>query len=400
MITIDRKSFRAAVALCHSPESASHPDFGLITIGRRSEDGQVSIEGADDVWRVQLQIPAEGAIDGPVSMDAEMLRYIAGSMGSAVMLTPMPGDGVDFFADTVTGMLRTYATPGEGSPIPILQADLGDNPPTMNTLAASLADALELVGQAASVERTRLYLGGVYLERLDKDQIGLTATDGHKLMHLPQMVGHISTRWRGSIILRDCLPRLIAFLRFLGEGTVQVYESAKLLRFWGVGTTNYMDIQPIAAGFPDWRRVVPAEDDAWTYHLDVEQFQTACRHVVQGRRRRGVPMAPRRSWAGAIELDSSTCTLHAPLYSARREDEPSMLRAACHLIRGNRRILRGLNLNYLRTVADLLEGAKIGRVCPDGPGGAIAFRGDNGAVIVLMPMRVEFDKFGIEGTWE
>lgn len=404
MITIERAKFRKAVALLRSPERVTSPAYGLITIGRLAEPGWVTFDAATDDWSVGIRVPAEGETDGPFAADSEMLAYIGGSMGAAVSLTKIEGAGVDFFADHVTGMLQTYDVPGAaGSPPDLLgtKVEIGDNPPSILCQAAALADALGLVAQAASLEQIRYYLGGVQIEKLRHGSIGLTATNGHQLMHAPMDVDHISGRWQPAVLRLSYLPRLIAFLRFLGEAApIRIWQGRGLIRFWGCGTPHTMDIAPLDAGFPDWRRVIPTEDDAWSYRVNVEQFQAACRSIVRGYRRKGVPLRRTKAWAGAIELDSATVTLHAPMESGRETRHPSMIRSAAHLVRGNRRIIRGVNLHYLRTVCDLLAGAKTARVCSPTPGGPMVFRGDNHAIVVLMPMMSGIETFGIEGTWE
>lgn len=398
MITIERDTLRAALKVCRSPERPHHPDYGLITI-KPAPASMVYFEAADDDWQVRLRVPAAApSYEGSLSLDAIDLIYVAGGMGKLMTITRR-GEEAEISAAPLTARLRTHAAPGEHTPIMILSKPLVFDHQTAKARmqADTLAAGLELVVEAASHEPARYYIGGVYMQRLSAAQVGLTATNGHLLTHAPLDAHHVAHDWRGSIIPRWCVDRLVAFLRRLPEGQeLNIYETGNGLRFEDSNRTATMDIRAIDAGFPDWQRVVPPEQDRWTFKIDAPQFQAACRRLLRGRRRAKAHVL---SWGGLIELDQRELTIHAPLRTGR-DRSVSLVYAGCPLLHGPRRIIRGVNLNYLRLLCEMLAGASTVRVCSPSDGTGMAFRADSGAVVVLMPMRPNLDEFNLEGTWE
>jgi DNA polymerase-3 subunit beta len=109
---------------------------------------------------------------------------------------------------------------------------------------------------AVSDDETRYFLNGVYLEHVEGG-LRMVATDGKRLSQATANVGLDSPSFRGVIIP----PKVFSLLRKLagGEGNLRIAVTDKTV-FFQFGpyrlSSNLIDAQ-----FPDYNRVVPANQD-------------------------------------------------------------------------------------------------------------------------------------------
>jgi hypothetical protein len=121
--------------------------------------------------------------------------------------------------------------------------------------------ALKGTAIAASKEETRYYLKGVCLQH-DKDGLVYTATDGHRLIATRHMWddGNAPSRFE-PVIIPSTLIKMIKVNKRIdtAEITLETINGARMIRITYCGT-QYAEGE-IAGTFPDWRRVMPREQN-------------------------------------------------------------------------------------------------------------------------------------------
>lgn len=143
--------------------------------------------------------------------------------------------------------------------------------------------ALKAAAIAASNERARYYLNGVFVEPCG-DYACFVATDGHRL-NVFRVTGAIGKLGVGIIIPTHVIAQIkIAArdVRAQPEAALIVEGGKYALQFDGV---TYA-FEPIDATYPDWRRITPSEVSGESYHFNasyLEDFNKALQ-IASGRK--------------------------------------------------------------------------------------------------------------------
>jgi DNA polymerase-3 subunit beta len=132
---------------------------------------------------------------------------------------------------------------------------LGDAGPALATVSVSqktLKDLFLLVQFAMAQQDIRYYLNGMLLV-LEKEQMRVVATDGHRLSYASGAVG-VQSEKREVIIPRKAVLELSRLLSENDEAVeVEVYSNQVKFRFGEIELTTKV----IDGKFPDYTRVIP-----------------------------------------------------------------------------------------------------------------------------------------------
>ena len=239
------------------------------------------------------------------------------------------------------------------------------------------AELLSLVDKpsfAISTEETRYYLNGIYLHTAgsgDGKVLRAVATDGHRLARIEVALPAGADGMPGVIIPRKAIHELRKLLEE-GEGDVQVSLSETKIRF--VYSNAVLVSKLIDGNFPDYERVIPANNDK-LLEVDCKQFKNAVDRVSV--------ISSEKSRAVKFQLEGGKLTLSAssPEHGTASEELDVTYSAA--------KVEVGFNSRYLLDMMGQIEGDTAQFLLNDGASPAIVRdTADVGALYVIMPMRV------------
>lgn len=242
---------------------------------------------------------------------------------------------------------------------------------TMTLSGAVLAEMIEKTLFAVSSDETRMSLGGVFMESVDKNQVRFVATDGHRLSLVEREVPGAAVR-PGVI-----LPRkgLLEAKRLLEEGVDDVTFAIadNLARVERAGVELFMRL--IEGDFPDYRQVIPKESTR-RMRADRELLLSALKRVsiLSSERSRGVKL---RLQPGVLEV----MTANPDIGEATEEIEVDY---------AGEEFAIGFNARYLLdvlSIAGVTGSVEIGLTDEVSPG-VVRLEEDDGYSYVVMPMRL------------
>lgn len=227
---------------------------------------------------------------------------------------------------------------------------------------------------AISTEETRYYLNGIYLHVAGEDDgkvLRAVATDGHRLARIEVALPAGADDMPGVIVPRKAIYELRKLLEE-GEGDVSVSLSESKIRF---AYGNAVLVSKLIDGnFPDYERVIPANND--------KIMEIDCKSFIQSVDRVSV-ISTEKSRAIKFQLDNGKLTLSAnsPEHGTASEEIDAIYSAGP--------IEVGFNSRYLLEMMNQIEGDTAQFLLNDGASPAIVRdTADMGALYVIMPMRV------------
>jgi DNA polymerase-3 subunit beta len=237
--------------------------------------------------------------------------------------------------------------------------------------AGVLAEMIEKTLFAVSSDETRLSLGGVFIESVEKNQIRMVATDGHRLAFVERQIAGIELR-PGVILPRKGLVEAKRLLEG-SEGDVTFSVAGNLARIERSGVELFMRL--IEGEFPDYRQVIPKESKR-RVRVDREPLFGALHRVaiLSSERSRGVKL---RLQPGTLEV----VTTNPDIGEAMEEIEVDYTGDEFSI---------GFNARYLLDVlglAGVTGTVEIGLTDEVSPG-IIRIDDDEGYSYVVMPMRL------------
>lgn len=240
------------------------------------------------------------------------------------------------------------------------------------TLAAGvLAEMIEKTLFAVSTDETRLSLGGVFIESIDKNLVRMVATDGHRLSFIEREIAGVELR-PGVILPRKGLVEAKRLLED-SEGDVTFSLAGNLARVERAGVELFMRL--IEGEFPDYRQVIPKESKR-RVRVDRELLFGALRRVaiLSSERSRGVKL---HLQPGTLEV----VTTNPDIGEAMEEIEVDYAGDEFSI---------GFNARYLLDVlgiGSVTGTVEIGLTDEVSPG-IIRLEDDEGYSYVVMPMRL------------
>ncbi|MEO5372919.1 MAG: DNA polymerase III subunit beta [Alphaproteobacteria bacterium] len=246
-----------------------------------------------------------------------------------------------------------------------------------HTFALSAADLRGLIDRtrfAISTEETRFYLNGIYLHATVSEGVDVlraVATDGHRLARVEVPLPEGAAGMPGVIIPRKTVAELRKLIdETTADVTVTLSEVKMRFAFDAVVLTSKL----IDGTFPDYERVIPAENDK-IMEVDRRQFAEAVDRVSA--------ISSEKSRAIKVSVDKGGVTLSAssPESGSATEEVEARYDAGPIEI--------GFNSRYLLDILAQIEGdAARFAMADSGSPTVVREVADASAVYVLMPMRV------------
>jgi DNA polymerase III subunit beta len=240
--------------------------------------------------------------------------------------------------------------------------------------AADLKRLIDKTKFAISTEETRYYLNGIYLHVAETGKtktLRAVATDGHRLAQVELARPSGADGMPGVIIPRKTVHELGRLLE-ASSAKVKVGVSATKVRF-EIGPV-VLTSKLIDGTFPDYGRVIPHNNDK-EMKVPNAAFISAVDRVstIASERGRAVKLN--------LSKDKLILTVNNPEGGSATEEIPVGYGAGALEI--------GFNARYLLDIAGQLESEDARFLLAD-PGSPTMVRdgGDDGALYVLMPMRV------------
>ena len=261
----------------------------------------------------------------------------------------------------------------------------GDLPHQFILPAADLRRLIVKTRFAISTEETRYYLNGIYLHAPeDAPVLRGVATDSHRLAHIEVPLPQGAAGMPGVILPRKAALEVLKLIEDgdvkgggKSGGAVEIALSDSKIRFAlsGLGGEIVLASKLIDGTFPDYRRVIPVGNDS-LMEVDCKVFSAAVDRVAT--------ISSEKSRAVKLAVNSDAVVL-----SANNPEQGSGTDEVAVNFDGTESLEIGFNARYLLDIAGQIEGEN---VCFDLSDGAsptiIRDAGDQGALYVLMPMRV------------
>jgi DNA polymerase-3 subunit beta len=370
-VTVERAELLKSLGHVHRVVERRNTIPILANVLVKAENAKLSFKATDLDLEVIETIAAEVNSGGSTTVPAHMFYDIVRKLpeGSQVVLE---SSGDRAMLAIRAGRSRFTLQTLPESDFPDLAA--GEMTHRFKLGAADLKRLLDKTQFAISTEETRYYLNGIYLHTAGDPgaaTLRAVATDGHRLaqVELPLPAG--ADGMPGIIVPRKTVGELQRLIDN-GEAEVTVELSAGKIRFTlgqVVLTSKLID-----GTFPDYARVIPLGNDKELV-VDKKEFEQAVDRVstVSSERGRAVKLSLSngRLMLSVTNPDSGSATEEIEVdYAADPLDI-------------------GFNSRYLLDIAAQIESeAAILKLADPGSPTLIKDRDGNGALYVLMPMRV------------
>ena len=227
-----------------SPKS-SLPALGNVLL--KAEGDKLSVSGTNLDQEVVATEAAEVKEEGSVLIPGSRMRSLVGSMTGPVKIKKVRND-IEVSSEGFSAKLK-------GLPVDEYCAPSLDEQPTVfNFSGERFSEALNSVVFAASADTTRHMLNGVYFES-DENGCRVVATDGRRLSVCS--IEDEEHPKAGVILPTLAADLIIEAASSQEEVEFLIADSYVLL----VTKTTQVFSKPIAAEFPDYRKVIPSPED-------------------------------------------------------------------------------------------------------------------------------------------
>ena len=371
-ITIDRAALLKPLAHVQSVVERRNTIPILANVLLRADDGAVSLTATDMdmdvVERVDCAVGQAGSTTVPAHTLYEIVRKLPD--GAEVELT-VAGDAGRM---AIRAGRSNFSLPT--LPIEEFPALSGDELSTNFLLAA--ADAKTLIDRtrfAISTEETRYYLNGIYLHETQAEGVPVlraVATDGHRLARVQMPLPEGAAGMPAVIVPRKAVSEIRKLIDET-DGDVEVGLSENKLRC-AFGDT-VLTTKLIDGTFPDYERVIPAGNDK-VMRVDCGSFKQAVDRVAT------ISTEKSRSVKLALGNGSLTLSANSPDNAQATEE--------VDVEYGSSAMEIGFNSRYVLDIADQIDdsGKAVFRMADAASPTIITDEADDGALYVLMPMRV------------
>ena len=213
-------------------------------------DGLVTITSTDMDMTLSTRLPVDRIEGQACTVPADRLLAAIRAAPEQATATILPnGDDIQLGHDG--GSFRLPTLPADEFPKLAEDEEEGGR---VTLDAARLAACLKRVQPAMSMEETRFYLNGVSLQQMDELML-LTATDGHRLHHVPMECADVAGDLGEVVLPRPLVAQLCGMT---GDLTLTIGARRAVAASGGTRLSSRV----IDGTYPDWRRVVPQPENA------------------------------------------------------------------------------------------------------------------------------------------
>ncbi len=334
-------------------------------------EGSVRFAATDLDMAISEEVTAEVGQEGGTTTPAHMLYDIARKLPEGAEIEMSQGED--------SGRLTMRAGRSEfflpclpREDFPVMSA--GDLGCQFSLSAAALIRIIDKTRFAVSTEETRYYLNGVYLHPAPGAEAGVlraVATDGHRLAKVDTPAPEGAEGMPGVIVPRKTIAEIRKLIEH-AEAPVAVALSETQIRF--SLERGSMVSKLIDGTFPDYERVIPADNDK-LLAVDRKAFREAVDRVAT--------ISTETSRAVKLSLDNGTLVISA---TSPEHGSASESLAATY---DGESLDVGFNSRYLLDIANEIKDEAVHIVLGD-PVAPTILRdaSDEASLYVLMPMRV------------
>ena len=214
--------------------------------------------------------------------------------------------------------------------------------------AQDLLALLNAVHFTISTDETRPYLHGLFIEGFKNEQdeptLRFVGTDGHRMAIADKVLDGIQDDMPSIIVPRKTVTELQSML-LDAEGTVDIEfsDSQITLLFDNLVLVSRL----IAADFPNYRKVIPEEDEGTEMVIDADDFKTVLKRVAS-------VFIDKSKNSIVCEVANNMMTVSASdSVGGRAREEMNVL------WKGTEALTKGYNVHYLMNICETLRGRKM-----------------------------------------
>ena len=370
-LTIERAALLKALNHVQSVVERRNTIPILSNVKLEGRDGQVTLNATDMdldiVEAVTADVTQSGATTAPAHTLYEIIRKLP--EGSQVEIEQGGEDGQLILR---SGRSKFVLASLPVDDFPLMSG--GELPHSFLLAAEELKALIDRTRFAISNEETRYYLNGIYLHAAASGKVQVlraVATDGHRLARVEVPLPDGAAGMPGVIVPRKTVAEL---RKLLDEATQQVTVSLSETKIRFAFDNAVVTSKLIDGTFPDYERVIPADND--------KVLEVDCRALAQAVDRvSAISTEKSRAIKLAVEKGGLTLSASSPENgSAVEELEASYDSVAMEI---------GFNSRYLLEILAQIEGdAARFTMADSGSPTVVREVADDSAVYVLMPMRV------------
>ena len=370
-LTIERAALLKALNHVQSVVERRNTIPILSNVKLEGREGQVTLNATDMdldiVEGVAAEVTRSGATTAPAHTLYEIIRKLP--EGSQVEIE-QGGDDGQLTLRSGRSKFVMAALPVDDFPL----MSGGELPHSFLLAAEELKALIDRTRFAISNEETRYYLNGIYLHAATSGGVQVlraVATDGHRLARVEVPLPEGATGMPGVIVPRKTVAEL---RKLLDETTQQVTVSLSETKIRFAFDNAVVTSKLIDGTFPDYERVIPADND--------KVLEVDCRALAQAVDRVSA-ISTEKSRAIKLSVEKGGLTLSAS--SLENGSAVEELEAAYD----SGPIEIGFNSRYLMEILAQIEGdAARFSMADSGSPTVVREVADDSAVYVLMPMRV------------
>ena len=356
-LTIERASLLKVLTHVQSVVERRNTIPILSNVKVETPDGHLSLNATDMDLDIVEQVEADVGQTGATTAPAHTLYDIVRKLpeGAEVELESSGDDG-QLTLRSGRSRFTLACLPTEDFPV----MSGGELPHEFTLSAADLRAMIERTRFAISTEETRYYLNGIYLhtaERNGTPVLRAVATDGHRLASVE--------------VPRKAVAELYKLIEDSADDVAVALSDAKIrFSFDGAVLTSKL----IDGTFPDYDRVIPAENDK-VVEVDCAAFKDAVDRVsaISSEKSRAVKLA--------ISKNNMVLSANSPENGTATEE--------LEIAYDGGELEIGFNSRYLLDIAQQIDGGDARLSLSDAASPTlIQDTSDTSALYVLMPMRV------------
>jgi len=319
------------------------------------------------VEKVPAAISKGGATTVPAHMFYDIVRKLP--EGAQIECT-VSDDGAKMTIRSGQSRFSLGCLSTEDFPV-MADGELGHN---FTIKAAECRALVEKPSFAISNEETRYYLNGIYLHAAGTGAnkvLRAVATDGHRLARIEVALPAGAANMPGVIVPRKAIHEVKKLIEG-SDGDVQISLSDSKIRF--VSGNAILVSKLIDGNFPDYERVIPANNDK-IMEVDCKLFTQAVDRVSV--------ISSEKSRAIKLHLEGGKLTLSAS------STEHGTASEEIDVTYSSSTLEVGFNSRYMLEMMSQIEGDTAQFLLNDGASPAIVRdTADVSSLYVIMPMRV------------
>jgi DNA polymerase-3 subunit beta len=296
---IEKKSFLKSLTILQGIAERRSSIPALSNILMESTKDQIRLTTTDLETTIISSLPCTLNQEGKISVSARKLYEITRELPDAEISL----EGMENHWAKITCKNAVFNLSGlDPMEFPTMPSYVEED--LIEIKSFDLREMIEKVIFAASTEESRYNLNGIFLEGIssgDKNLARMVATDGHRLALIERESPEFSGIKKGSIIPKRGLNEVKKIVsEDPGEIRISLTENSFVLK---VGSSIII-IRLIDGEFPDYKQVVPSENDK-LIKLNNREFSSCLKRIstISSDRVEGVKFTLKK---GSIELYSSS----------------------------------------------------------------------------------------------